>query len=293
VEETLADVHRIEDDSTRAQVLTVAAHYYLESGDLVRSVQLQSRSVEAARRAGKHTLELTINANLGLIYARLGLYAQAQTTLEAGLARVEVMVDRRLHANTIRHLGYVYWSNGDSVRAQQMEEQALKELTEIGDAYGVVACLAYLGYIFEGAGELTLAAEHLAQARAGFADMDMDAERFEAQAVEARVALAQGRKEEARQLAVEAWNYLNEHGAEGMELPSLAYACVADVFSAINRVEPGIPAREVIEAGHRELMQSADKISNAEWRQSFLENVAGNREIIDQWERINNEALRA
>ena len=285
VEEMLAQAHRIADDSVRALVLTVAAQYYMESGDLVRSVQLQSQSVEAAKRAGNHSLELTISANLGLIYATLGLYAQARTTLEAGQARAEAVGDRRLCASNLYHLGYVYWLSGDRELAQQVVEQSLQELTEIGDAYGEAACLAYLGYILEGAGNLALAAGHLAQARMAFAEVGMEPDRFEAQAVEARVALAQGRREEARQLAIEVWHYIREHGTVGIGLPSWVCVCVADVLGAA--ATPGISSREVIEAGYRDLMERAAKIGDAEWRRSFLENVAENREIVERWERIN------
>lgn len=280
VEEALAQISAIADNGIKAQVLTVAAHYYLEAGDLVRSVQLQSESVEAARQAGKHNLELTINANLGLIYAQLGLFTQARTTLESGLARAEALGDRRLYASTVRHLGYVCWSTGHSELAQQLEEQALTELAAIGDAYGEAACRAYLGYIFEDTGDLAQAAHYLALACTGFVDIGMYPDRFEAQAVAARVALAQGHIEEAEQSAREVWAYLGKHGTEGMELPSFAFVCIADVFSAVGQVEL---SRQVIETGYGELIQSADKISNAKWRRSFLENVAGNKAITEQW----------
>jgi hypothetical protein len=45
--------------------------------------------------------------------------------------------------------------------------------------------------------------------------------------------------------------------------------------------------REVIEAGYTDLMEQAGKISNIEWRKSFLENVAENRTIVERWKRLN------
>jgi hypothetical protein len=59
------------------------------------------------------------------------------------------------------------------------------------------------------------------------------------------------------------------------------YGCIADVFAAIE--SPPASVHEVIEAGYQDLMQSAEKISNVEWRQSFLENVVENRTIIERW----------
>jgi len=102
------------------------------------------------------------------------------------------------------------------------------------------------------------------------------------QAVEARCLLALGQREAARQLATEVWAYLCEHGTDGIDYPSRVYVCVADVFGAIET--PGVSAREVIKAGYRDLMQRAAKISDADWRRSFLENAAENRAIVERWE---------
>jgi tetratricopeptide (TPR) repeat protein len=265
-------------------VLTVAAHYYLESADLIQSVQLQTQSIEAARLAGNHPLELTISSNLGLIYATLGLYAQARATLAAGVARAEALGDRRLHANALCYLGYVQWRSGDRDLARHMEEQALKELLATDDAYGGATCQAYLGYILENSAELALAVEYLAQARVGFAKIGAHPDRFEVQAIEARVMLAQGQRAEARQLANEVWDYIREHGSQGLGSPSLAYLCVTAVFEATEGDNPTRAAREVIDAGYRSLMQKADQISDVEWRRSFLENVTENRTLIEKWQ---------
>jgi DNA-binding SARP family transcriptional activator len=278
VEKALKQVNNVADDATRAHVLTVAAFYCLESGDFVRSVQLQSQSVDAARRAGDLALELKITANLGLIYTLMGVYDLARNTLETVQARIAMVGDRRLQAGNLRHLGYVYWCCGDRELAQQIEEQALAELSATGDSYGEAACLAYLGYILEDSGKLTAAAECLAKARLAFAEMHMDPDRFEAQAVEARVALAQGRREEAQRLVIEVWQYLCEQGTADLSSPARIYACVIDVLAVVEI--PGVSRDLVIEAGYAELIQTAEKISDADWRRAFLENIAENRVIV-------------
>lgn len=282
VEEILTKVNQIENGSTQAQIFTVAAHYYLEAGDLVRSAQLQSRSVETARQAGNHNLEILFNANLGLIYIHLGLYAQAQAILETGLIQAESVGDRRLYASSIRLLGYIHWLSGNGSMAQQMVEQALKELQTIGDVFGETVCLVYLGYISESAGDYNLAAEYLASAKTNFAKIGVKSDLFEAQAIEARVALIRGQKEKAQQLATEVWNYLTQYGTDGMDLPFQVYICITDVFNA---VEMSDLALKVIETGYHKLMQNADKISNIEWRRTFLENVPGSRTIVDLYKK--------
>ncbi|MEJ2748891.1 MAG: hypothetical protein P8183_13455, partial [Anaerolineae bacterium] len=65
--------------------------------------------------------------------------------------------------------------------------------------------------------------------------------------------------------------------------PSLAYGCVADVLGAVEISNTSL--HEVIEMGYRDLMERAEKISDADWRQSFLENVAENKAVVERWER--------
>jgi hypothetical protein len=64
------------------------------------------------------------------------------------------------------------------------------------------------------------------------------------------------------------------------------YRCVADAATAID--VPGVSSvREVIEAGYSNLIENAGKISNTEWRRSFLENVAENRVLIERWKELH------
>ena len=286
IEKILAHTHQVENNSVRAQCLTVAAHYYLIVGDLVRAVDLQSQGIDAAQQDGKSNIALQHKANLGLIYVTLGLYAQAQSILEEVLSQTEQLGDRRLYANTLFHLGYVYWRNGDDELAQKTEEQALEELKSLGDAYGEAACRAYLGYIFQDMGNYAMALEHLKAARTGFINIGVDPDRYEAQAVEAQVALAQEQKEAARQLAVQVWQYIRQNGTGGMIAPYWTYLCIADVLAAGGASESVPSVREVIEVGYRELMENANKISNAAWRQAFLENSEENRELVERWKKM-------
>ena len=70
-----------------------------------------------------------------------------------------------------------------------------------------------------------------------------------------------------------------------MEFPLLGYETCADVFSATGHAAL---TRHVIEAGYRELMARADRISLPEWRQSFLEHIPEHRRIQTRWEEYTN-----
>ncbi len=92
----------------------------------------------------------------------------------------------------------------------------------------------------------------------------------------ARCTLAQGDFEIARRSAAQVWTYLKEQGSQALEFPIWAYLTCAQVFEAIGQVED---CHAALEKGCQELQQRAAKISDAEWRGSFLENVAEHRTI--------------
>lgn len=290
VERTLAQAQKVGDDHIRAYAMAAIALYYLEDGDLARAARFLNRSLEAAGRTPTRHLDLESHyqGHLGFTYAQLGLYTQAREALEAGLKLADLMGIGRFQAYHMLNLGFVNWRTGDLETAVQMEEDALREYLATGETFGQAAGRAYLGYIYEEMGDPARAAKYLAESRAGFAEIGVDADKFEAQAVEARVALSQGRHEQARQLVREVWHYLGERGTEGLSSPGWIFLCVADVLEEID--VPDISLRDVITTGYGKLMESAEKISDDDWRRSFLENVVENRAIVERWERVVNEA---
>jgi hypothetical protein len=98
----------------------------------------------------------------------------------------------------------------------------------------------------------------------------------------ARCMLAQGQSEQAHEHVTRLWNYLSEQGTKGIELPSLVYQTCASFFDAAGQHEK---SRAVIASGYRDLIARAEKISNPEWRTSFLRNVIEHRTMLEMWQR--------
>lgn len=286
VADTLACAQKIGEDDIRSYAMAAVALYYLESGDLARAAQTLAQSLDAARRGQSRQLDLEsqYHGHLGFAYAQLGLYSDARAALEAGLELANLMEIGRHQAYQLVNLGFVYWRTGDLPAAIQMEEKALQEYTATGEAFGQAVCRAYLGYMHEAADRWSAAAQYLADARAGFAALGVDPDRIETQATEARVLLALGQEEPARQLTAEVWQYLCQQGTDGLGSPAWVYQCVADVLEQVEI--PSIALRAALEAGHRDIMQRADRISNAAWRRAFLNNIAENRSLVARWTRL-------
>lgn len=288
VEETLAKLPEIEDEVVRNYALGDLAFYYSRTGDLSRALLLMRRGAEAAQRAQHRSKHGRYALNIGFVSAQLGRYAEARAALEEGLALAEAIDDRALQTSLRYNLSYVLWCSGNRRLAQALGERALQEFRTAGsNSVGLACCLVYLGTFADEAGNLSAAAAYLAEARDRYLRIGVAPLRMEGQAVEARCILALGRREQARQLATEVWAHLRERGSEGMDFPSRVYICIADVLAAVGA--PGISSQEVIESGYRDLMQRAEKLSDEAWRQSFLENVAENREIIERWKKMQVE----
>jgi tetratricopeptide (TPR) repeat protein len=305
-EESLARAQAAGDEAAIAFATERVAVHSSESGDLGRAVQHLTQAAEMARRLGDRDEEARAMGNLGYTYVQLGIPKLARGSLQQALDWNEARGARRLRAYNLANLGLAYWRSGEGRTARRLEEQALDEWKTTGDAYLWAACEMYLGLIADEAGDNAGAARRFAEAREGFHRIEMNAYAADALAGLARCALAQGRLEEAKQQASEVWKYLTEHRAEGMEFPTRAYLTVADIFDALGPSAPPTNApgaaqprpvgrgtgddtrqlaREVVEAGYRELMERAEKISDAQWRKSFLENVKEHREMIETYER--------
>ncbi|MBI5301011.1 MAG: AAA family ATPase [Chloroflexi bacterium] len=285
VEDTLAKLPGVADEGVQAGVLVGIAVYFADAGDLSRALLFMQQSRETVRRMGDRYRESRFNVNVGILSAQLGDWADARAAFEEGLALAESLGDLASQTTYRYNLSHVYWQSGDRDRARAIGEQALLELRTTGyRTHSLAVCLTHLGFILEDAGDYAAAAAYLAEARAVYASVGAKPRGTNVQAVEARCMLKQGQREQAQQLAAEVWAYLRERGSDRVDNPSRAYLCVADVASVIEI--PGLSPREVIEAGYRDLMQRAEKISDAEWRQSFLENVNENRAIMERWKKM-------
>jgi hypothetical protein len=214
----------------------------------------------------------------------MGLYKQARRALENALRINESIGARRSQAYDLSNLGWTAVRGGDNRTARRLLEEAMAEMTRVGDELGRASCLLYLAHTAEAAGDAAGAARRFGEAREALGRIEMPALMLDCTAGLARSALAQGELNEARAQAEEVWQYLSERGTEGIELPTLCYLTCADVFDALGEAEA---SRAAVEAGYHELMARAEKISNAEWRKSFLENVPEHRAMLELWERAS------
>jgi tetratricopeptide (TPR) repeat protein len=281
-QEVIARAYEV-DEVTRARALSNLAVYYVESGNLAKAVQLHKEQAAINHRLGDRAAEANALLNLGYDYVCLGMPDAGRTALEQSLLIYRGIGVRRELDYARLNLGLAYWRSGDSHAARQLLEPMQSELVSLGDAFARAAGLSYLALAQEQSGDVADAVECFAQAMELFGTVGVQSYATDARAGLARGALAQGNLDKARELVTAIWNYLRQQGAQGIEFPVRAYLTCADIFDALGDSEMSCAA---VEEGYRELIQRADKISNSDWRASFLENVPEHRAILDRWKQL-------
>lgn len=282
-EQALAGAEAAGDPWTLGETLYMLAKHRAELGDLAQAAQFFVQAAQMARTSGLQWGEAACLGNLGYVYVLLGLYGSARATLEDALQRYEAMGDRPRHAYMLSNLGLCCSRLGRHELARRIENLALGEMSVIENTFGEAVCRLYLGHILEQTQDYVEAELYFADASTGFDKFGAGGFSIDAVAGMARCALAQKEPNQATQYTTEVWNRLCRLGTARVEMPTLAYLTCAQVFDALGDTAE---SRRAIDAGYRELMVRADKISNVEWRKSFLENVAEHRAMIEMYEKL-------
>jgi predicted ATPase/class 3 adenylate cyclase len=281
--EALSLSRQMDNQTELARVFTNVAIYYTESGDIAKAAKLTEQQIEITHNLGDRAGEAIGLGNAGYNYLLLGLFEKAQLALERSLELNEALGARRASSYNLLNLGLAQWRAGESENAQQMLERARPGLEAHGDAFGQGAMHAYRALVLEQIGDFDHASASFREATEIFENIGFQGFAQDALAGLARCALAKGRKEEALQYVTELYDYLEHHEAKNMEFPVWAYQTCASIFEDLDKAAK---SRDAIKGGYRELISRAGKISDAEWRKSFLENVPENQALLNMWDRL-------
>jgi class 3 adenylate cyclase/tetratricopeptide (TPR) repeat protein len=283
-EEALAAARALGDPALLATVLARCGFCHAEgSKDQGRSVSLIREQAEIERRSGRAFATAVTQINLSVSLFRTGFLKQARAALEEALPIVTGFGARRARAYVFLNLGGVMLDTGELSRARGLLEQGLAEAVAVGDVFGQVGALAILGRTLERTGDLAGAARRLAEARILAEKMNAAPVLNDLMILQGQVALAQARPDEARALALRAWEHLKVQGGAGTHEGALAFVGCVEIFDALGEAEL---ARAAATAGWTMLSETAGKIEDPATRQSLLENMPHNRALIEWCERL-------
>jgi tetratricopeptide (TPR) repeat protein len=156
-------------------------------------------------------------------------------------------------------------------------EIAAHELAAVRDQFGQAIAHTYQGLILESEQETNQAIGEFEKASQMLSEMGMLGFRIDAVAGLARIALSQGRLDEAQRYGLETWEYLMKADITGMELPQLAYLTCFKVFHRLGDLEK---AHAILEQSLKHLNQEAERIENPDWKRIFLENIPEHHALL-------------
>lgn len=277
----LSRAEELADDQVLARNLNNLNLFYTEMGDLALATELLDRQLKINRRTGNMVDEVVGLANLGYNYILLGMPEEGISTLRRGSDMALAIGHRSFNASIGLNLTLAYLRHNDPTAALAELEQCMPELQAINDAFGIAVGQTYAAMAREQAGKIKEALADFEQAAFRLGEIGAIGYGQSANAGAARCLLRLNDLESAKQRAAQVWDYLERYTGAGMEFPIMGYVTCADVFTATGEAAL---ARLVVNAGYRELIKRADKISLPEWRQSFLERVPEHRRIQALWQ---------
>ena len=277
----LSCAEEVADDEILARCLTNVSTLYSETGDMARAAQLLDRQLAIIRRTGNIEGEVIGLSNLGYEYILLGMPEEAIAVLQRCTDMAQAIGHRSFRASGGLNLALAHLRHGDPSSALTELEQCLPELQAMNDTFGYAVGQTYKALAKELAGQIAEALVDFEQATARLGEIGTMGYAHDARAGAARCQLSLNNLEAAQRYAAPLWDYLQQQVGAGMEFPLLGYETCADVFAAAGQAAL---ARRVVEAGYRELMVRAGRISLPEWRRSFLERIPEHRRIQARWQ---------
>jgi len=274
-ETALALVSQLEEKTANRVIVNVAV-FYIETGDIARAARLQQGLAASNQRIGDRDSAANTLSNLGYSYNMMGLYPQARAALEQALQYGRAIEASRTCIYALLNLGLVHWRLGDSDAARRVLEQANIDLETNEEAIAVAWGHSYLALVDEQCKDWEVARAHYSQARELFLGIGVRGYAMDCLAGIVRCALAQGDRAAAQQGVETIWTSLQEETWRHLEFPTWSYLTCAQVFKILGDLER---CRLAVEAGCQDLYRRAEKISDPEWRRSFLENVPEHRLI--------------
>jgi tetratricopeptide (TPR) repeat protein len=275
----LETLERVEDIEARARILTNLALFYTESGDLGMGAQLTQEQIKINQQTKEKFGETIGTSNLGYILLQLGRFKESRQALSRAIRLAEDINARRMKAYGLLNLALAYWRSREPGEGQGIiQEQVFPEFEATQDRYGMGIANLYLGLCYESNNDHTSSTAAFGKALEVMRDINVPGPYMDALAGLVRSELKQGEIDQACERNDELWSFLRKEGAGGLEFPILAYQTCASVFETCKDLSNAKRARK---EGYEELINRAERISDEQWRKTYLQNIPEHQEAIE------------
>jgi tetratricopeptide (TPR) repeat protein len=268
---------QLKHDDTFARTLVNVSIYY-ENGDIFKAVNLLNQATEVLGQLNDRNLEAGCLMNIGYLYILSGFPESGIPKLERSMEIAELLGNHRLIAYNKLNLGLANIRLGNYIEAQDILNETAAQLSDINDQFANGACQSYLGLALEGSDQCELAEGHFNNAWEMFNQIEAQGYAMDALAGQTRCFLDGGQLDQASKKSDRIWDFLIQNSPQGMEFPVRAYLTCAEVYKKTGDEQR---RRKCIEEGYQQLMIRAEKISDPNWMQNYIQEVPEHFKIFE------------
>lgn len=253
------------------------------AGDYGQQAQEYGFAALAIQQAvGNRWDEVNTWNSLGVMYQELGDLPRAQACLQRGLHISQAIGDQAGQAYILANLGLIARDLNDLETARWMFTEGLTLVQAQDDKDLIAWFLSYLASVMLLLGKPEHAITQAQEALTLHRELYLVVNTTATLGTLAAAYLALGNTSQARDYTQQALAILDQCGGEGPECPQRDYLACSRVLAALGEQEA---AREALCAAYSIITTRAEKITDPDLRQSFLTQVAVNRQIIEAMEK--------
>ncbi len=274
-----------EDLTVKTWVLVSHVGDYCMMWNFPIAIECFHRGLDFANQLKDSSSIVLASMRLGITYFTLGQFRNAESNLRQAIIHMDSFGYGNLfRAHVLNYLAVTHLYRNNSAPEWNYAYTLLNDSENL--ARGFSNSRLFRGFLNEQNGNFADALQNFQDAMASFIEFGDYNDAKECLAGIARIHLIQGVQELANQHAIELWQYLTQHNFDVFAFPVLAYLTCTNVFAAVGDTETSNAA---LEAGYKFLMERAEKITNPEWKKSYLENFPEHREIVAKWQALHHK----
>jgi tetratricopeptide (TPR) repeat protein len=220
---------------------------------------------------------------LGILYQELGNLPKAHDCLNQGLLLSREIGDEAGQAYVLANMGLVAHDRGDFDAAENLLTDGLDLAQAQEDKYLVSIFSSYLSRVSLQMGKLEQAIDRASAALTLRQETGLRLFTTDDLVILAASHLAMDNLDKALEYTRQAMTILEECQGEGPEFPQQDYFICYQVLAADGQTEA---AQTALRSAYRLVVARAEKITDLTLRQSFLENVPINRQIVAETKRM-------
>lgn len=281
-QQALALNRELEDPAGEQEVLRYIGDIYSGEGDYQQALATYEQVLRIRREIGYRTLEGGALGDIGDVYLFIGDY---QRSLELHYQSLEINqeVGRKYGQTWCHHdIGVIYYNLNNLQQALDELQIAVAMAEEIRVPQLIVLSKNDLSLVYRAQGtpeSLQIALHAASEATSTSETHGLIYGKVVGLSYQAMALLAMGRLQEALEASSKAVALLDAHGSSEVLREEILY----NHSLALEKGSQADEARRYLELASAEIQRKADQIQSPELRQSFLQNVPLNRNVIQRW----------